>query len=370
LDENIYFQYISFFVLFAIAGIFGYEFIGNRGLDASGTPVVGSDVSTAAGICLFSFTYVVTIPSWVNEKQPYVSVNKTIWYSNIVSVFLFVFIGLFGSLAFPDITSSNILELMAQHGASTLNKISVYVFSVAVIGLGIPHFAVMIRYNLFVGGLLGSGWSSFWGVAFPWLVGFFLYQGNGFTEFVNWTSILFSGVVNFLVPAALYYKARQLYGEEADRLDAIDETAQILDRAAGPNIPKPNKNIGGRPGRADGAAPLLGAGTHNSSSAAGYSAIGTSEPIISIDESKDDNSGLGRSSSGNGLGDGAGAGSPRELHDAEPPEDREPIWTAFPQCCTEKMRYYMLWALVIVVEALSLATMGMYAAGMGGGEAH
>jgi hypothetical protein len=79
LDENIYFQYISFFVLFGIAGIFGYEFF-DRGLDSRGTPVVGSDVSTAAGICLFSFTYVVTIPSWVNEKQPYVSVNKTIWY--------------------------------------------------------------------------------------------------------------------------------------------------------------------------------------------------------------------------------------------------------------------------------------------------
>jgi hypothetical protein len=38
-------------------------------------------------------------------------------------VLLFVFIGWFGSLAYPDITSGNILELMAQHGASTLNKV-------------------------------------------------------------------------------------------------------------------------------------------------------------------------------------------------------------------------------------------------------
>jgi hypothetical protein len=234
-------------------------------------------------------------------------------------------------------------------------------------GLGIPHFAVMIRYNLFVGGLLGSGWSSFWGVAFPWLVGFFLYQGSGFTEFVNWTSILFSGVVNFLVPAALYYKARSLYGEEADRLDAIDATALILDRASGPALPKsPIGSVGGRPGKADGAAPLLKGGTPNSS---GYSAIGVSEPI---DDSKHDGSSFQRSSSGlsGAAAITASNGDTPDLHEAEPPEDREPIWTSFPACCSERARYYTLWSIVIIVEALSIATMGMYAAGMGGGEMH
>lgn len=41
------------------------------------------------------------------------SVNKTIWYSNIFSVGMFIFLGLFGALAYPAIDSGNILEVTA-----------------------------------------------------------------------------------------------------------------------------------------------------------------------------------------------------------------------------------------------------------------
>ena len=33
-----------------------------------------------AGVILFNFAYTVTVPAWLNEKKPEVSVNKTIWY--------------------------------------------------------------------------------------------------------------------------------------------------------------------------------------------------------------------------------------------------------------------------------------------------
>lgn len=32
-------------------------------------------------VFIFTWAYVIFVPSWVNEKHPSVSINKTIWYS-------------------------------------------------------------------------------------------------------------------------------------------------------------------------------------------------------------------------------------------------------------------------------------------------
>lgn len=49
--------------------------------------------------------------------------------------------------------------------------------------------------------------SYFWGVVAPWMVAFCFSQGTYFAGFINWSSLIVNGVVNFLIPLLLYLKA-------------------------------------------------------------------------------------------------------------------------------------------------------------------
>ena len=52
------------------------------------------------GLAIFSSAYVVTIPSWVNEKRHRVSVNAAVWVPAIISLVMKILMGLFGAWAF------------------------------------------------------------------------------------------------------------------------------------------------------------------------------------------------------------------------------------------------------------------------------
>jgi hypothetical protein len=69
----------------------------------------------------------------------------------------------------------------------------VYIFALGVIGLGIPLFSIVVRYNLFVGEVCGKYWAMFWGAIFPYTICWFFYQGEGFQIFLNWSSLLING---------------------------------------------------------------------------------------------------------------------------------------------------------------------------------
>jgi hypothetical protein len=48
-------------------------------------PLVGDQWSQLAGVVLFNYAYIVTVPSWLSEKKNHVSVNTTIWTSSTLS---------------------------------------------------------------------------------------------------------------------------------------------------------------------------------------------------------------------------------------------------------------------------------------------
>ena len=105
-------QFISFIVLVVLLGEFVYEFFA-LGLHPSYTPVVG-DLSSVLGTVMFAYTYVVTIPSWCNEKKPSVSINKSIWGSSTVSTAAYIVFGLLGAWAFPNMVDSNLLDVISD----------------------------------------------------------------------------------------------------------------------------------------------------------------------------------------------------------------------------------------------------------------
>ena len=65
----------------------------DKGLDPSRTPWMGENQAEVIGVVIFAYTYVVTIPSWCNEKKDNVSVNKAIWSSTITCTIAYIAFG-------------------------------------------------------------------------------------------------------------------------------------------------------------------------------------------------------------------------------------------------------------------------------------
>jgi len=205
LEDNIWIQYLSFLMLVVLMLEFFYHFI-HMGLHPATVSVVGTDFSHVLGVIIFNFAFVVTIPSWVNEKKPGVSVNKAMWSSTISSCAGYILVGLLGSWAYAHVPA-NFLSALGSKLTPVVTRVCAYLFAIGIIGLGIPVFCIMTRYNLIVGKVCRPLWASFWGVAFPWLIGWIFYQGAGFAHVMNWTSLIVNGFINYVAPLMLSLKS-------------------------------------------------------------------------------------------------------------------------------------------------------------------
>lgn len=207
LEDNVkVVQLGSFVVLIILMGEFCGQFI-KMGVHFSHVPAIGKDFSQLVSIFIFSWAYVMFIPSWVNEKKNEVSVNKVIWICGIASFFGYLCIGLLAALAVPKNGSDDLLVNLGSNSYSVITIIASYIFSLGVIAPGIPVCCITTRYNLYIGKVCGKKMSYFWGVIAPWLVAFIFSQATYFAGFINWSSLIVNGVVNFLVPLLLYLKA-------------------------------------------------------------------------------------------------------------------------------------------------------------------
>lgn len=219
LDDNMYFQWFSFLLLLGTIFEFLIAFC-FMPLNTDLVSVLGKGLEgqvLVLGVISFSWAYIITVPSWVNEKQSHVSVNKTVWISTLLGLFLKFSFGYMAAIAFVNRSqSSNILNVMTAgstlHGAfRTFTSVCVYFYSIGTIIPGIPVYSILIRYNLVNGELLRPFFANLIAVVFPWAFSCFFYHGSGFSAFVNWSSLLLQGLVNFVIPCALYYQALRKY---------------------------------------------------------------------------------------------------------------------------------------------------------------
>jgi hypothetical protein len=77
LDDNMYVQVFSSFILVGVTGCFGWQFV-HKGLQLSTLPLIGAESGSVAGVVMFSFASVVSVPSWANEKKPDCSTTQTV----------------------------------------------------------------------------------------------------------------------------------------------------------------------------------------------------------------------------------------------------------------------------------------------------
>lgn len=106
----------------------------------------------ALGVVIFNFAFCVTVPSWLNEKAPSCSVNRVFWTATTTATALYATVGILGALAFPNAPENMLSLLMLSSHVGLTTRLCATLFGVLIIGLGIPIFCVIMRYNLVSGG--------------------------------------------------------------------------------------------------------------------------------------------------------------------------------------------------------------------------
>ena len=81
LGDNIKFQFVSFGGVLSMLLVFSVQFIYKPDFNFDQLPPIGSSFSQIVGVTISAWAFIMVVPSWVNEKKPSVSINKTIWYA-------------------------------------------------------------------------------------------------------------------------------------------------------------------------------------------------------------------------------------------------------------------------------------------------
>ncbi|KAG8217068.1 hypothetical protein J3R82DRAFT_5067 [Butyriboletus roseoflavus] len=266
LVDNIIFQVASFIVLLIISIIWIVIFILN-GLNSNPIPVVGHDQSTVAGFVLSNFSFVMTVPAWVNNTHPSVNIRLAVWTAVIISCLIYIPIGWMGGSTFVFPNSATLLQVFVTdtgHGAlSVVAKASSYAFPLAVLITSVPVFTIVVRYNLLRGNICSNKMAIFWSAIFPWLLAIPFQTNGGLTTILNWASLIFTSPVNLLVPFILFIVSKRHLA------------SAVLDANISPN-PHPLSEVG---------VPLTPIRLATASGQAGASA--ESIPVVIITDSRD-----------------------------------------------------------------------------------
>ena len=200
--------------------------------------LLGGTYSQLISVFIFSWSYGMFVPSWLNEKRDSVSVNRVIWGSGFVALLGYAAFGLLCASVEVGIVLDNILPLLSQ-SAPVVTRIFAHAFALTIIAPGIPICAVSTRCNLQAAGVFSVRMAYFLSAVLPFLVAFLFSSGAFFANLLVWSSLLFNGqcgassssvpspdrhprsplslcravryvwagIVNFLIPHALYLTA-------------------------------------------------------------------------------------------------------------------------------------------------------------------
>lgn len=188
LHNNIFIQKLGWIVMMVIVleFVIGFFIVG---LDSKRLPVIGSNQAQVLGTIIFNYSFIITVPSWINEKKPEVNITKSVWITTTAATSLYIILGVLGSLAFNFSSASDILSAFVENTSGPLKVISqicVYLFPAAALLSTIPIFSIVIRYNLIQSGLIKSkGLNNFAAVFFPWIISIVFYAGAGLLQIIK-----------------------------------------------------------------------------------------------------------------------------------------------------------------------------------------
>eukprot|EP01052_Picozoa_sp_SAG31_P007364 SAG31_NODE_351_length_17237_cov_7.010445_8_plen_703_part_00 len=254
LEEVVWFQILCFYGTICVCAVWLYQFEYKINSDHDHDlgswqrlPVATANQRAVFGTVLYNYAFVMTVPSWFNEKAPSVSTAGSLWFSGGIVTPMYIAIGVVGALAYHIVDGDDVLTLMLISPlsfpvtkvrrclyfialfapvdvrsysccvsilyfcccitVSAMKVIGVYCFSVLGLISSIPVFSIIVRYNLLSTGLIKSGCvANLYATVAPWIVALLVYAGPLLSLSVNWTGLLTTAPLNFTLPAWLYIK--------------------------------------------------------------------------------------------------------------------------------------------------------------------
>jgi hypothetical protein len=132
-----------------------------------------------------------------------VSITASLSISLICSVLMFISVGLLCGLSFLPWTGSATLLDQVYALGTPLARVTFYAFPIIANLTSIPVNSIFQRLNLLSQGV-NPHVSTLLAVLLPWLIAIPLYSGDGYIELCQWSGVVVTSVVNFIVPPALY----------------------------------------------------------------------------------------------------------------------------------------------------------------------
>jgi hypothetical protein len=107
-----------------------------------------------------------------------------------------------GALAIPSV-NPNLLAPLVSGAFGTPLRIGASFFAFVIIGLDIPLFSVLTRYNLVNSGLCSKSMANILVVYIPWALSWAFYQGNAIADLLSWGGVFFTSAIAFILPLML-----------------------------------------------------------------------------------------------------------------------------------------------------------------------
>jgi hypothetical protein len=207
LKENTSWQIFGFATLLVTSAYFCFCFTTQANLSLHHVSLWGHQWSGMVGVILFNFSLVLAVPAWLHSKKNNVSVNTVVQGSTVLSTLLYIFVGGLGALAIPHVNVNMLKPMVSGAYGMGLQWVG-SLFAFFIIGLDIPLFCVLTRYNLTHSGMCSERVANLVVVWIPWLTSWLFYQGDAIAELLDWGGVLFTAAVAFILP--LYLAVRVL----------------------------------------------------------------------------------------------------------------------------------------------------------------
>jgi hypothetical protein len=213
LKENTAWQIFGFALLCSLSLYFCIAFAGYHSLTLDNVTLWGFQWSDMLGVILFNFALVMAVPSWLHEKKDTVSVKKVVYGSTAIAMILYVSVGILGAFAIPHV-KVNMLEPMVSGAYGKGLQMTGSLFAFVIIGLDIPLFSVLCRYNLTHSGLCSNFVANILVVWIPWLGSWLFYQGDKIGKLLEWGGVLLTSTLAFVLPLYISLRAMVKNGQK------------------------------------------------------------------------------------------------------------------------------------------------------------
>jgi len=205
LEENMAIQACSFAALIILLLQFVVQFAHN-GLHPEYLPTstLSAGAGASLGSILFNFAFVVTVPSWVNEKRPDVKIHGSLLNSVAVGTLMFALMGAVGAMAYQFPAGADLLTKLTNPSQWFITRVLAQLFPPLVLVPGIPILSIIVRYNLLENRVCGVSLANFVAVVLPWLIALLTMSGNMLNVILNWAGLLTVAPLNFFIPCVMF----------------------------------------------------------------------------------------------------------------------------------------------------------------------